>query len=289
MSILYDMTLSNDEDGVFAISLVDSPAIEEDYIMLSKENKVSIEIHLDQTVDNKRHVVMGPILIPDKIIPRKDYDIVFSKDTIRSASEKFMIDGKKDNVTLEHKKATDNIKFIETWIIEDSEKDKSAFYGKKYPVGTWMGTYKVLNDDVWNEFIKTGVLKGFSIEANFTLNEVKLSTEYTQEDKDILEIYLALNYTPADLDINYRWILGEETAERKNCPACKQFANKTQPLRLWLKEAIPAVQNGTIIAGEKCDFPHGAGKYGTFCEQHCSCQLVKVITSKRGATVVSPF
>ena len=84
-------------DGVYAISLVDSPAIETDYIMLSKNGKDYIEIKLEKG-DEKRKVVTGPALIPDKVIPRKGYNIVFSSDTIRKISENFMIQNKKDNV-----------------------------------------------------------------------------------------------------------------------------------------------------------------------------------------------
>ena len=56
---------------------------------------------------------------------------------------------------------------VESWLVEDPKKDKSAAYGMDMPKGTWMLSMKVLNDDVWNDYVKTGKVKGFSIEGYF--------------------------------------------------------------------------------------------------------------------------
>jgi hypothetical protein len=71
------------------------------------------------------------------------------------------------NATLEHDKPLEGLVAVESWLVEDPKKDKSAAYGMEMPKGTWMLSMKVLNDEVWNSFVKTGKVKGFSIEGYF--------------------------------------------------------------------------------------------------------------------------
>ena len=114
---------------------------------------------------------MGALLIPNKPIYRNggegEYYIYFSKDTIVKASQMFLQNGKQSNSTLEHNQALNGLTLVESWIVEDKAKDKTALYGLDVPVGTWMGSVKVNNDDVWNEYVKTNKVKGFSIEGYF--------------------------------------------------------------------------------------------------------------------------
>lgn len=83
---------------------------------------------------------------------------------MRKASELFFIKGNQSEATLEHKVALEGLTIVESWIVE-SEKDKSRHYGMDVPVGTWMVSMKVNSDEVWNEYVKKGLIKGFSIEA----------------------------------------------------------------------------------------------------------------------------
>jgi hypothetical protein len=156
----------NEFNGIEAISVVGSPAIKEDFIAL-KEHKVELV-----EVDKERRVLMGAALIPDKNIYRKtedeEYNIFFSKDTVRKASELFFSRGKQNNSTLEHGVQLEGMSVVESWIIEDTEMDKSKKYGLSLPVGTWMVSVKVNNDDIWDNYVKKGKVKGFSIEAFFT-------------------------------------------------------------------------------------------------------------------------
>jgi len=280
MNKIYEMIIEDAlTDGIFAISLVDSPAIMEDYILLSKDNKIRIEIKLDKLVDEKRHVVSGPILVPDLVIPRKGYDIVFRKETIRKLSEKFMIENLKDNVTLQHQVSVNKVNMVESWIVEDTKNDKSSYYGYELPAGTWFGTYKVNDEELWQEYIASGVLKGFSVEGNFSQQEVELNNckleghieELSDEDKEIFEIYLALTYPEKELNTYYKWEMG--TGD-KQCPSCKEYNGQIFTLREWTRKAIPAVKNGTIIAGMQCVFKYDP--FGTYCESACQCKLVKV-------------
>jgi hypothetical protein len=79
----------------------------------------------------------------------------------------FLQNGKQSNSTLEHSKALNGLTLVESWLVEDDVMDKSRKYGLDVPVGTWMGSVKVNNDDVWNEYVKTNKVKGFSIEGYF--------------------------------------------------------------------------------------------------------------------------
>ena len=153
------------DTGVDAISIVESPAIESDFVALKNQ-----EIKLAE-VDKEKKILMGALLIPNKLIYRNgsegEYYIYFSKDTIVKASQMFLQNGKQSNSTLEHSKALNGLTLVESWIVEDKAKDKTALYGLDVPVGTWMGSVKVNNEDVWNEYVKTNKVKGFSIEGYF--------------------------------------------------------------------------------------------------------------------------
>tara|TARA_R100001463_G_scaffold104416_1_gene158981 strand:+ start:80 stop:1078 length:999 start_codon:yes stop_codon:yes gene_type:complete len=153
-----------DAIGIEAISVVESPAIEEDFITLKNQ-----EFKLAE-VDKEKRILMGAALIPNKPIYRRnednEYYIYFSRDTVRKASELFFINGNQNNSTLEHQMPLTGLSVVESWIVE-SEKDKTRHYDMEVPIGTWMVSMKVLNDDVWNNYVKTGKVKGFSIEGYF--------------------------------------------------------------------------------------------------------------------------
>ena len=153
------------DTGVDAISIVENPAIESDFVALKNQ-----EIKLAE-VDKEKKILMGALLIPNKPIYRNgsegEYYIYFSKETIVKASQMFLQNGKQSNSTLEHSKALNGLTLVESWLVEDDVMDKSRKYGLDVPVGTWMGSVKVNNDDVWNEYVKTNKVKGFSIEGYF--------------------------------------------------------------------------------------------------------------------------
>jgi hypothetical protein len=180
----------NDEmSGIDAVSVVSSPAIEENFIALHKH-----EIELKE-VDTEKRILMGAALVPNKQIYRRndkneEYHIYFSKDTVRKASELFLMRANQNNATYEHDKKLSGMSVVESWIIEDEKKDKSAKYGFSLPVGTWMISMKVNNDEVWKD-VKEGKVKGFSIEGYFADKyEMSLKpavTEPETEDEVLLE------------------------------------------------------------------------------------------------------
>ena len=184
---LIELILDDDEAiGVEAISVVENPAIESDFIALSNQ-----EIKLAEISKEKR-LLMGALLIPNKPIYRKsgedEYHIFFSKDTITKASQMYLQNGNQSNSTLEHDSQLKGLTLVESWIVEDKQKDKTALYGLDVPVGTWMGSVKVDNDEVWNSYVKTGKVKGFSIEGYFADKLEKPKAELSADEKIINEL-----------------------------------------------------------------------------------------------------
>ena len=170
----------NEFGGIEAISIVENPAIEEDFIALN-----SHEVKLAE-VDTEKRILMGAALIPNKKIYRtngeEEYYIFFSEDTVRKASELFLSRGKQNNSTLEHDVELSGMSVVESWIVEDLDKDKSKKYNLNVPVGTWMVSVKVNNDQIWEEFVKSGKVKGFSIEGFFADNSKDRPKESVEED-----------------------------------------------------------------------------------------------------------
>jgi len=151
--------------GIQAISIVENPAIEEDFVAL-KTQKIEFA-----TQDQEKRILMGAALVPNKPIYRKngeeEFYVYFSKDTIRKASELFFQNGNQNKSTLEHEAELQGLSVVESWIVEDEVKDKSNVYDLNMPVGTWMVSMKVNNDDIWENYVKTNKVKGFSIEGYF--------------------------------------------------------------------------------------------------------------------------
>jgi hypothetical protein len=165
--------------GIQAISVVESPAIEEDFVAL-KDEQPKIEL---KTIDKEKRILMGAALIPNKPIYRRsgedEYYIYFSQDTVRKASELFFINGNQNKATLEHQMDVQGTSVVESWIIE-GEQDKSRMYGMDLPVGTWMVSMKILNDELWEGYVKSGKVKGFSIEGYF-VDKVEASKQDPEE------------------------------------------------------------------------------------------------------------
>lgn len=155
----------NNEIGIEAISVVENPAIEEDFIAL---NSNIVEL---KEADKEKKLLVGALLIPNKPIYRRsgdeEYYIYFSKDTVVKASQMYLMNGNQSKATLEHEHDINGLTLVESWIVEDEVHDKSRKFGMNVPLGTWMGSVKVNNDEVWNDFVKTGKVKGFSIEGYF--------------------------------------------------------------------------------------------------------------------------
>jgi hypothetical protein len=189
---LFELVLIDEEDGVFANSLVAAGAIERDFIAFHKEYQFA-------AVSDEKMIVAGPMLIPNKKILRlkedgTKYNVFFTADTIEKIARKFMKNKFGDQVTLEHGNKTSGVYMVESWIVEHPTKDKSNLYGFTLPKGTWFALYSVAeNPKVWDR-VKAGEFNGFSIEGLFEhrKSDMKLSLEKNVEDlnEDEVEILL---------------------------------------------------------------------------------------------------
>ena len=174
--------------GVYGISLVNDPAMESLWVALSKEEQVQLK-----AIDNEKRIVCGAVLIPNKPIYRNqdgnEFNIVFPAETIRLASEGFLKNGHQKSSTLEHNIDTklSGVTIVESWIKESETNDKSVMYGFNEPVGTWYASMKIDNDEVWNDYVKTGKVKGFSIDGFFDMEKVNLKSEYMSEQKSFID------------------------------------------------------------------------------------------------------
>ncbi len=125
-------------------------------------------------INQDQQILAGPLMIADKLIPRVDnegnkYYVFFDADGIKKLSYKLMQNKQIDSVNIEHNadQKVSDITLVETWLVDDPEKDKSAAYGYKLSKGSWFGVYKVNNKQVWDDYVKTGKVKGFSVEGIF--------------------------------------------------------------------------------------------------------------------------
>ena len=189
---IIELILDEDQEdaGIEAISIVESPAIESDFVALKAD-----EIKLAE-VDKEKRILLGALLIPNKPIYRNgdegEYYIFFSKETIVKASQMYLKNGYQNSTTLEHDQALKGLTLVESWIVESETQDKSRKYGLNVPVGTWMGAVKVNNEEIWNEYVKTNKVKGFSIEGYFADKmespKEKIKEDLSTEDKILNKI-----------------------------------------------------------------------------------------------------
>jgi len=176
----------NQELAIDAISLVTSPAIEQDFVYFGKEkNNLTFA-----KVDEEKRMLISPALIPNKQIFRhnpntnSDYYVYFSPDTVRKASELYLKHNNHHKATYQHQDRVSGVLTTESWI-KEGDMDKSKMYGFDLPNGTWFVKMRIDNDELW-EKIKAGELKGLSIEGYFT-DKMEMMAEKQPTDQDILE------------------------------------------------------------------------------------------------------
>ena len=187
----YEGKYNKKSKGVFAISLVNAPATGEHYIAMAKQEKI-VKF---AKVDEEQRILMGLVLQPEQLIYRVDedgneFEMFFSAETIKDFSQNFFQSGFQLNSKLEHDEPIEGVTFVESWLVENPKVDKSAAFGLEYPKGSWLVSMKVDNDDIWNNYIKTGELKGFSIDGMVELEEVnfKSDIQMSKSNKNILAL-----------------------------------------------------------------------------------------------------
>lgn len=173
---IYEISLDSE---VFAISLVDEPAIESNFVALNKQKQ---QIQLNE----EKHLVYGAVLIPNKLIYRYDdtngeYYIRFSKDVIEKMAHEYLSMNRLNNFTLQHTEETSKITLVESWL-KTSENDKSVNLGLDVPIGSWICGAKINDDELWQKIKHTNEFNGFSVESMCGLEEVeKLSKQHSME------------------------------------------------------------------------------------------------------------
>lgn len=189
---VYELFLNDElKDGINAISVVGDPALESQFIALKKQKQVFAK------VDEKKKILMGIIMKPNKKIYRYDeqskeeYEVFFSEQTVRRASELYFKNNKQANFNVEHN-SEDLLEayLVESWIVEDTDKDKSAVYNLGAEVGDWVGTMKFDSEEHYNKALESGT--GFSLEGVFSekviLNKVNNMDLKMMKDEIVNEL-----------------------------------------------------------------------------------------------------
>jgi hypothetical protein len=247
---IVELIIEEEEDSLFAgidaISIVEHPAIEENFVALNNQKEYKLA-----EADTDKRLLTGALLVPNKTIYRKDgddeYYIYFTRETVRKASEMFLMNGYQNNSTFEHRLELSGLSLVESWIVEDEVKDKSQIYDMDLPIGTWVGTMKVTNEEVWKDFVKTGKVKGFSIEGYFVekskkeelSKEIEAGLELLKIKQMILEAETNLeSYTdyPESASNNAKRAL--EWAEKNGWGSCGEATGKQRANQLAKKEGI---------------------------------------------------
>jgi hypothetical protein len=157
----------NDDAEVDYISLVDKPAIMKNWNAFKNEQRF-------QVVSEDKRIISGPIMLSDVPIFRSDstygdYFVVFNKETIFKIAQKFFKRGYQSNVNLMHSPnaQVEGVTMFESFITDQSRGILPMKGFEDAPDGSWFGSFKVDNDEVWND-VKEGKFKGFSVEGLFT-------------------------------------------------------------------------------------------------------------------------
>lgn len=173
---------------VYAISLVEYPAIESNFICLSEEKPIQVCLEQDE-----KHMVFGAVLIPDKPIYRynqeEEYYLRFPKETIEVLAHEYLQNDNIYSFTQQHKENADGVSIIESWV-KTSNNDKSVDLGIDAPIGTWFVGAKIDNEEIW-QGIKDGSMRGFSVESFLNFDEImmnKQENKMTEEKLETIEV-----------------------------------------------------------------------------------------------------
>lgn len=185
---IYEAKLGReDTDGIFAMSFVDIPANESNFIALRKARNVKVNLN------RSKQILTGVVLVPDQLIYRNDtnlgeYYIKFTASDIEKIALKMMKTGLAlNNTTHQHESPLEGNYLAELWIVEDPKSDKAAALGLgELPKGTLVASYKVDNAKYWRDEVLTGNVKGFSLEGIFNFNNISKMSKPKQSAKTAL-------------------------------------------------------------------------------------------------------
>ena len=199
--------ISNNTDeitGVSIISFVKSPAIESNFIKFSADDNIQPTVLKMSIQDEEKRIVTGAVLIPDLPVYRKDesgeYYIYCDKECIYQIAQKFFKTNRNNNVDTEHSGLLlPGITLFESFIADEERGINCPKAYAGLPDGTWFASFKVDNDEVWNE-IKAGTFLGFSITGLFDMEKQPVTLSSTREyEKNLIEIYNELSSIVSEL------------------------------------------------------------------------------------------
>lgn len=236
------------DSETYAISLVEAPAIESEFVALAKEEEKQ-QVFLES---NEKHLVVGAALIPDKDIYRNDgeheFYINFTKESIERMSQDFMKEYRQHEVTTDHEDVANEVCVVESWLVADSYKDKSNALGINVPEGTWMVAMKVNNIDTW-ERIKAGELKGFSVESLISLEEFSKIDNNMSIETDEMNFWTKMKEVLAE-------VFSKKVEEVVDEPQTEEVALEEQPAN---EPAQPATEpSESVVEPEPAPVPEPA-------------------------------
>lgn len=243
------------DSETYAISLVESPAIEETLVALEEQKPIKIQL-----ADEEKYMVYSAVLVPDKPIYRRNEDgdefyIEFTKESIEKMAQEYLMNYRQNEITLDHATMANDITLVESWIKTDMYKDKSVAIGlsEDLPIGTWIAGLKVNQIDAWNR-IKNGELRGFSVESMISLEEFSKQEQNTNnmtietndnmfwdKMKNILsEVFTSLSMSKKDEDIiktmNENTNTIEELAAMSGFTSVEEYQKELEAIEAELEE-----------------------------------------------------
>jgi len=243
------------DSETYAISLVESPAIEETLVALEEQKPIKVQL-----ADEEKYMVYSAVLVPDKPIYRRNEDgdefyIEFTKESIEKMAQEYLMNYRQNEITLDHETMANDITLVESWIKTDMYKDKSVAIGlsEDLPIGTWIAGLKVNQIDAWNR-IKNGELRGFSVESMISLEEFSKQEQNTNnmnietndnmfwdKMKNILsEVFTSLSMSKKDEDIiktmNENTNTIEELAAMSGFTSVEEYQKELEATKAELEE-----------------------------------------------------
>ena len=164
----YSALISDDNEGILVISLVDAPATETNWMCFKEQDNIKFSI-----VNEDEHILAGVVMVADKPIYRiapdgTEFYIVFSKDVIKRMAEKMLDDNTFNNIDIQHDGNIiphDKVKLVELFIADEAKGIKPNYLD--VPDGSLLANYKIYDEQLW-QMAKSGELNGFSLEGVFT-------------------------------------------------------------------------------------------------------------------------
>ena len=191
MKKIYYISVDDEACGMNAISLVESPAVQYDFLAFNKEEK-----KIPLKFDNAKHIITGVVCLADTAIYRYnpsmgEYWIVFSRETIEKMIQKYAKEGLYNSVNLQHDddRFVDGVYMVESYLT-NKERGINPIEFSDIPDGSWIASYKIENNELWNEIVNGTEFNGFSLQGIFDLTEQKFNAEPKQEETDTYEEWI---------------------------------------------------------------------------------------------------